>query len=180
MLSLIVAHDLDNAIGSSETNSIPWHLPPDLKYFRELTLFKPIIMGKNTFLSLQEPLDGRLNIVVTRKPRELFPFVNGELAFAYNRIPVLTCTSLERAIHLGNSISPDVMIVGGGRIYEEAIEQHDISIIYKTVVQMHSGGDVLFPELPSAEWEEYWTSRTQEHKGLKFYVSQLKKKKKPS
>lgn len=174
-LSIIVAHDLDNIIGSSKSNSIPWHLPPDLKYFRELTMYKPIIMGKNTFLSLKEPLEGRMNIVITRNPKEVFPFVNGELAFGYSRVPVITCTSLDRAIHLGGCLSREVMIVGGGQLYKEALAKHDISVIYKTVVMTNSGGDIEFPQLPADVWVEYLSSPVQEHKGLKFYVSQMKK-----
>jgi dihydrofolate reductase len=186
-LNLVVATDINNTIGSSRNNSIPWHLPPDLKYFRELTLRKPIIMGKNTFLSLKEPLPGRMNIVVTRNPKDVFPFVNGELAFGYNQVPIITCLDLNRAIELASSLAEEVMIVGGGQIYKEALEKHDISTIYKTTVMIDSGGDVKFPKLVINEpvlpetdvslgvWNEYWKSPMQEYKGLKFYVSQLKK-----
>ena len=64
MISLIVAHDKNRVIGYE--NGMPWHLPGDLKYFKEMTMGKPVIMGRKTFESIGRPLPGRRNIVITR------------------------------------------------------------------------------------------------------------------
>ena len=63
MISLIVAHDKNRVIGYK--GDMPWHLPDDLRYFKDMTIGKPVIMGRKTFESIDKPLKGRLNIVVT-------------------------------------------------------------------------------------------------------------------
>ena len=65
-LSLVVAMDINRVIGIN--GDLPWHLPTDLKYFRDITMGKPIIMGRKTHESIGRPLPGRKNIVVTRNP----------------------------------------------------------------------------------------------------------------
>lgn len=65
-LSLIVARASNGVIGKD--NQLPWHLPADLKYFKAVTMGKPIVMGRKTFQSIGRPLPGRQNIVVTRNP----------------------------------------------------------------------------------------------------------------
>ncbi len=124
----IVAHDLNLAIGGG--NDLLWHLPNDLKYFKEKTRGFPIIMGRKTFDSLGRPLPGRRNMVVTRQPNwsaegvEVFATVEDALA------------ALEGA---------DGFIVGGGEIYRLALPLVDV--LYVTLVHTEiSGADTWFPE----------------------------------
>ncbi len=124
----IVAHDLNLAIGGG--NDLLWHLPNDLKYFKEKTRGFPIIMGRKTFDSLGRPLPGRRNMVVTRQPNwsaegvEVFATVEDALA------------ALEGA---------DGFIVGGGEIYRIALPLVDV--LYVTLVHTEiSGADTWFPE----------------------------------
>ncbi len=124
----IVAHDLNLAIGGG--NDLLWHLPNDLKYFKEKTRGFPIIMGRKTFDSLGRPLPGRRNMVVTRQPDwsaegvEVFATVEDALA------------ALEGA---------DGFIVGGGEIYRIALPLVDV--LYVTLVHTEiSGADTWFPE----------------------------------
>jgi dihydrofolate reductase len=124
----IVAHDLNLAIGGG--NDLLWHLPNDLKYFKEKTRGFPIIMGRKTFDSLGRPLPGRRNMVVTRQPDwsaegvEVFATVEDALA------------ALEGA---------DGFIVGGGEIYRLALPLVDV--LYVTLVHTEiSGADTWFPE----------------------------------
>jgi dihydrofolate reductase len=181
-VSLVVAHDLDWHIGNSTSNSIPWHIPADLKYFRELTLHKPVIMGSNTFLSLGKPLDARLNIVITRSPDKIFPFVNGHLSYGYDRIPVVTVDTLAKAISVAHSVNDEAVVIGGGIIYERALADGLVDIVYETVVHIQSAGDITFPILSTEEPNQYgvWEKRIEygpyEHKGMKYSINQLYKK----
>jgi len=128
MLYAIVAHDLNRAIGGG--NDLLWHLPNDLKYFKEKTRGFPIIMGRKTFDSLGRPLPGRRNMVVTRQADwsaegvEVFATVEAAVA------------ALEGA---------DGFIVGGGEIYRLALPLVDV--LYATVVHTQiKGADTWFPE----------------------------------
>mgnify|MGYP002630685293 FL=1 len=128
MLYAIVAHDLNRAIGGG--NDLLWHLPNDLKYFKEKTRGFPIIMGRKTFDSLGRPLPGRRNMVVTRQTNwsaegvEVFATVEAAIA------------ALEGA---------DGFIVGGGEIYRLALPL--IDVLYATVVHTQiEEADTWFPE----------------------------------
>lgn len=126
--SVIVAIDLDGAIGRSDTNSIPWHLPSDLAFFKEQTLGKTIVMGSRTWESLPfKPLKGRRNVVLTRR-RGLLEGVDAQYS------------SLEDALEK----EQDVVVIGGASLYEECFK-YNPKTLYITVVHQRSKGDVKFP-----------------------------------
>ena len=128
MLYAIVAHDLNRAIGGG--NDLLWHLPNDLKFFKEKTRGFPIIMGRKTFDSLGRPLPGRRNMVVTRQVNWL---AEGVEVFATVEAAV---SALEGA---------DGFIVGGGEIYRQSLALVDM--LYATVVHTQiEGADTWFPE----------------------------------
>ena len=107
-VSIIVATDQNLAIGKE--NTIPWHLRNDLQHFKELTTGKTIIMGRNTFASLNyKKLPNRLSVVITSDPT---------IATKYE---VETHTSLAEALKAHEQES-EIMIIGGGKIYAEAID----------------------------------------------------------
>lgn len=140
MLSLIVAMSTNRVIGIN--NSLPWHLPNDLKYFKQATMGKPIVMGRNTFESIGKPLPGRRNIVISRNPD-------------YQPEGVDVVRSLDEAIRLGEDIclvdgQEEVMIIGGAQIYSLALERADR--LYITHVDAEIEGDAFFPEVT---WENY-------------------------
>lgn len=140
MLSLIVAMSTNRTIGIN--NSLPWHLPNDLKYFKQATMGKPIVMGRKTFESIGKPLPGRRNIVISRDPSYLAEGVD-------------VVTSLEDAISLGENIclvngQEEVMVIGGAQIYELALEKADR--LYITHVDANVEGDAFFPEV---DWPSY-------------------------
>ncbi|WCN12156.1 type 3 dihydrofolate reductase [Marinomonas mediterranea] len=140
MLSLIVAMSTNRVIGIN--NALPWHLPNDLKYFKQATMGKPIIMGRNTFESIGKPLPGRRNIVITRNP-------------GYKADGVDVVGSLDQAIQLGEDIClvnghEEVMIIGGSQIYDLALSRADR--LYITHVDAHVEGDAFFPEV---DWSGY-------------------------
>ena len=128
MLYAIVAHDHNLLIGGG--NNLLWHLPDDLKYFKERTRGFPIIMGRKTFDSLGRPLPGRRNMVVSRQANWS---VEGVEVFA-------TLDSALAALQ-----GSDVFIVGGGEIYRLALPL--IDVLYVTEVHATiEGGDTWFPE----------------------------------
>ncbi|MCE2817000.1 MAG: dihydrofolate reductase [Cryomorphaceae bacterium] len=127
MLYAIVAHDQNRLIGGG--NDLLWHLPNDLKYFKERTRGFPIIMGRKTFDSLGRPLPGRRNMVVTRQAD-------------WTAEGVEVFGSLEDALAALNGA--DAFIVGGGEIYRVALPSVDL--LYVTEVHAAiDGGDTWFP-----------------------------------
>ncbi|KEI70057.1 dihydrofolate reductase [Endozoicomonas elysicola] len=144
-LALIAAVADNNAIGIN--NKMPWYLPGDLRYFKAVTMGKPIIMGRKTFDSLKKPLPGRTNIVITR-----------DKDWHHDGVKVVHC--LADAIALAEDIAlingnEEVMVIGGEQIYRLAIEQADR--LYLTRVYQSFDGDAFFPEIAQQQWRE--TSR---------------------
>jgi len=141
-LSLIVALAENNTIGLD--NKMPWHLPKDLKYFKKVTLGKPIIMGRKTYDSLGRPLPGRTNIVITRNKD-------------YQPEGVKVVSTLAAAVELADNIAQsdgidEAMIIGGAQIYELALSQ--VSRMYLTQVHAEVEGDAFFPDYKFDEWNE--------------------------
>jgi dihydrofolate reductase len=142
-LSLIVAMADNRVIGRN--NQLPWYLPNDLKYFKRVTMAKPIIMGRKTFDSIGRPLPGRTNIVVTR---------NSE----YQAVGVKVVHSLAEALAIAESIAvieggDEVMVIGGAQLYEEALPHADK--LYLTKVHSDTvEGDALFPVLDWSQWQQ--------------------------
>ena len=127
MLYAIVAHDQNRLIGGG--NDLLWHLPNDLKYFKERTRGFPIIMGRKTFDSLGRPLPGRRNMVITRQAD-------------WTAEGVEVFGSLEDTLAALNGA--DAFIVGGGEIYRVALPSVDL--LYVTEVHAAiDGGDTWFP-----------------------------------
>ncbi|RCH56441.1 dihydrofolate reductase [Mucilaginibacter hurinus] len=135
IVNIIVATSSNNAIGKN--NQLLWHMPNDLKHFKEKTTGHTIIMGRKTFDSVGKPLPRRRNIVITRQ-----------------HITIEGCEvvhSLAGALDL--CIEEDeVFIVGGAEIYRQALDITDR--IYLTIIHEFFEGDTFFPELDNLEWKE--------------------------
>lgn len=136
MVSIIVAIGEGNRV-IGDRGKLPWHIPEDLKRFKELTLGHPIIMGRNTFLSIGRVLPGRTNIVLTDTP--------------WNDAPkeVIVVYSLEDALEKAQSApgGEEVFVIGGGMVYREALPFADR--LYLTLVRGNFSGDVFFPKYKS-------------------------------
>lgn len=136
MISLIVAASTNNAIGKN--NQLLWHLPKDLKFFKNTTWGMVVIMGRKTYESVNKPLPGRLNIVITK---------NAE----WKADPVRPVPSLDEAINLAKKESfKEIFIIGGGEIYKQAMPLADK--IYMTRVHTHLEADTFFPGIDEEEW----------------------------
>lgn len=133
IISLIAAMDRNRLIGSD--NGLPWHLPADFKHFKEVTLGKPVIMGRRTFKSIGRPLPGRKNIVISRS--------------GFESEGVISVASIDAAL-LEVSGAEEVMIIGGANIYGQMIDQ--AHRMYLTHVEASCSGDAWFPEFDDKIW----------------------------
>lgn len=136
IISIVVAIAENNAIGKE--NKLLWHLPADLRHFKEVTTGHTIIMGRKTYDSVGKPLPNRRNIVITRKSGLKIPGVE-------------VVHTLEEALVLCDE-DEEVFIGGGAEIYKMAMSLTDK--IYLTVVKGIFDADTFFPEIDPNNWEE--------------------------
>ena len=136
MISIIVAIGEGNRV-IGDKGKLPWNSPEDLKRFRETTAGHPIIMGKNTFLSIGRVLPGRTNIVLSDMP--------------WNDASdgVVVARSLENALEKARNApgNEEVFVIGGGMVYTQALLHADR--LYLTLIRAHFEGDAFFPEYES-------------------------------
>ena len=156
MISLIAAVARNNVIGKDKR--LPWHLPEDMRHFRETTRGKPVIMGRTTWESLPDafrPLPGRQNIVVSRNP-------------AYQVPGATLAGSLEEALRKAErSVKVDaVFVIGGADLYRQALPL--ASRLYLTEIAESIEGDVFFPEVLPQDWQEVSRKEQQGTSGLRF------------
>ena len=133
-VSIIVAAAANNIIGAD--GGLPWRLSEDLRRFKEVTMGKPMIMGRLTFESIGKALPGRRSIVITGQAD-------------YQAAGVDVVTTPEAALKLAGD-ADEVMIIGGGRVYEQFLPMTDR--IYLTRVHTEVDGDTLFPQIDEDEW----------------------------
>ena len=152
VIALVVAIGENGAIGRG--GDLPWKLSTDLKYFRKVTLRKPIIMGRRTFESFPRALDQRLNIVLSRDPAYLVP-------------GAIVVPSLDAALDIAQSAAQqagveEIMIVGGDDVFREVLPK--ASRIYLTEVHASPDADVWFT-FDRKQWREI--SRERHERGPK-------------
>lgn len=151
LITLILARADNGVIGAA--GGLPWHIPEDLRRFKQLTLGRPCIMGRRTWDSLpKKPLPGRTNIVVTRNP-------------SFTADGAVVVGSFEEALacaRKGNA--PEIMVIGGAAIFAAALPQ--AGRIYLTEVHATPEGDVRMPAFSSQDWRE--TSRQSDGSGHSY------------
>lgn len=135
-VSLVAAVARNGVIGRD--GELPWRLPADLRYFKALTLGKPVVMGRKTWESLGRPLPGRRNVVITR-----------QRGYAADGADVVS--SPEAALSLLDG-EAEVMIIGGEAIYRAFLDP--AARVYLTEVDADVEGDARFPDLDPSEWVE--------------------------
>jgi len=139
MISFVVAMDKNRVIGVN--GRIPWHLPDDMKWFRDVTMGKPVIMGRKTYESIPDrfrPLVGRQNIVVTRQRDYAAPGA------------AVVHTLDEALAAAGNA---DEIIIGGGAALYTALLPR-AKRLYLTLIDGELNGDAYFPAYDPAAWRE--------------------------
>ncbi len=152
--SIIVAHDLNLCIGKN--NDMPWHLSSDLKRFKEITMGNPIVMGKNTYLSLpKKPLPGRLNIVLSK-------------SLNLNQENLISYPSWE---NLSNKLQKDkeYFIIGGATIFKQALPL--ASKMHLTIIHNIFDCDIFLPDYNNIikNWQKIEHSDNYEENGLIFH-----------
>ncbi|KKB13030.1 diacylglycerol kinase [Devosia geojensis] len=140
-IAMIAAVAENGVIGAHQT--IPWRIPSDMAFFKRTTMGKPLVMGRKQFETVGKPLPGRANIVVTRQA-------------GYAPDGVIVMSGLDEAIAHARAIAArdgadEVMIVGGGEIYRQAISLADR--LYISHVALSPEGDVTFPVIEASEWK---------------------------
>jgi dihydrofolate reductase len=136
-ISFIVAVSENNVIGKN--NQLPWQIPRDMKYFKNVTWAMPVVMGRKTFEALGKPLNGRTNIVVTRNKD-------------WKKNGVQTVQSIDQAIVLAaKTDAKEIFIIGGAEIFQAAMPSADR--IYLTLVHENFEGDAFFPEIKQEDWK---------------------------
>ena len=135
-ISIIVAMAANGVIGRD--NQLPWHLPADLKHFKQTTMGKPILMGRKTWESIGRPLPGRTNIVITRDS-------------TYTAAGCEVVNSIDAAIAAAGE-QDEVMVIGGAELYRQILP--DTDTIYLTRIHEALAGDTRFPEIHNTEWHQ--------------------------
>ncbi len=135
---MIAALSRNRVIGRD--NALPWQLSEDLKYFKRVTMGKPILMGRKTFESIGRPLPGRTNIVLSRQP-------------GFKPEGVLLAADPQRALALAREEqAEELMVIGGEAVYREFLPLAER--LYLTEVQAEVEGDAWFPDIDPAYWRE--------------------------
>jgi dihydrofolate reductase len=147
VIALVVAIAENGAIGRG--GDLPWRLHSDMRYFRKITMGKPVIMGRRTFKSLPRVLDGRLNIVLTRDRG----FVAPDTVMAYSLEEGLAAAraSAER------TGADEIMVIGGEDVFREVLPQ--ARRIYLTEVHASPDADTWFPDFDKRGWHEVFRER---------------------
>ena len=138
-LHIIAAMTTLRVIGKE--GKLPWHLPEDMKLFRELTTGNTAIMGKNTWISIPEkfrPLPNRTNIIVSSTLEE--------------QSRAIVCKNIPDAINEAKKIGKDTYFIGGAGIYKESLALADV--LHISWVKENYEGDTLFPEINFSKWIE--------------------------
>jgi len=135
MISIIVAASANNVIGVR--GQLPWRLPDDLKRFKQLTMGKPIVMGRLTWESIGHALPGRQNIVLTRQAE-----------FTADGCDVVASPADALAVATN---AEEIMIIGGSQVYELFLPK--AARLYMTRVHAEIEGDAFFPEIDGNAWQ---------------------------
>ncbi|MFC3885081.1 dihydrofolate reductase [Bacillus songklensis] len=136
MISFLVAMDKNRVIGRD--NQLPWHLPADLKFFKEITMGHPVIMGRKTHESIGRPLPGRENIIITRNEH-------------YKAEGCTVLHSISAIKEIEEQRNEELFVIGGAQIFQHTFPIADR--LYITWIEEEFEGDTYFPEFDEHDWE---------------------------
>ena len=137
LISLVVAASENNVIGKN--NKLLWHLPNDMKFFKNTTWAMPVVMGRKTFDALGTPLTGRTNIVITRQKN-------------WSAKGAKVVKNMDEAMReAAHTDAKEAFVIGGGEIYKQSMAR--ARKIYLTRVHAILEGDTFFPEVNEMEWK---------------------------
>lgn len=134
-MAAVVAMSENRVIGKN--NQLPWHLPADLRHFKQVTLGHRILMGRKTYLSIGKPLPQRENIILTHDAH-------------FHAPGCVVVTDVDKILTMAKE--KDLFVIGGAEIFQLLMPY--ITRIYLTIVHHDFDGDVFFPALDMQEWEQ--------------------------
>ncbi len=156
MRIIIISAIARNGVIGKANGEMPWHVKEEFQHFKNTTLGSPIIMGRKTFETLGKPLKGRENLIVTR---------NEKFRVDFDSIKIFS--SLDESInYCRRNNSEKVFIIGGGEIYNQAIQFADEMIL--SFMKFEAEGEVKFPEIKSDVWRLVRTEDREEFEIKKF------------
>ena len=154
ILSMIMAMDKNGLIGAN--GGLPWHLPDELRYFKKVTMGRPLIMGRKTFDSIGKPLPGRINIVLTRQEN-------------WNHEGVIAVSNLEAALEVAEGYldkSLEAMVIGGASLCRETMPM--VEKLYLTVIDHEFSGDTWLDCFNENDWHELSSRNVDSREGLAY------------
>jgi len=137
-LTLVAALARNGIIGRD--NRLPWHLPADLRFFKQITMGKPLLMGRRTWESIGRPLPGRPMIILSHDR-------------SYRAVGGTVVHALSEALTAAGD-APEIMVIGGAVLFKQTLPQ--AQRMYLTQVEADVPGDTWFPDWNPAEWELVW------------------------
>lgn len=135
-ISAIVAMSENRVIGRN--NQLPWHLPADLRHFKQITMGHPIVMGRKTYASIGRALPGRRNVIISHNAN-----------FQAQGCEVFN--SIDDALFALKD-AKEIFVIGGAQLFEKILPS--VKRLYLTVIHADISGDVFFPVLDSSQWKE--------------------------
>lgn len=167
-INIIVAISNNNVIGKN--NTIPWYYPEDLKYFKICTTYHPLghknimVMGYNTWTSINKTFNDRLMIVLTTKQ-----IANQENVYFYNNI-MDALFGIDYLRNNSNTKYGDLFFIGGRKIYEHCMEYLEVDNIYLTKIDKEYEGDVYFPNIDSTKFYIDSIKKSNEYDEISYYI----------
>ncbi len=119
-------------------NTLPWRLPADLKHFKQITLGKPVLMGRKTYASIGRPLPDRINIIISSD--------------RHYQVPGCSVVDSIDAALTAAAGHEEIMVIGGAALYQQLLPRADR--LYLTLIDEDFNGDAWFPEINHAQWQE--------------------------
>jgi len=167
IISIIVAMSTNRGIGKN--NDLMWHLPEDMKFFKEKTFGHPVIMGRKNYESIPEkfrPFKNRLNIVISRQDN-------------YRAPDCILVQNIIKAIEVAQQDEQDeIFVIGGGQVYRESLELGKVDRMYITQVEaVFDEAEVFFPEFDESLWnrKELFRKEKDEKHQYSFVVYEYNK-----
>ena len=185
MFSIIVAIGKNNEIGKN--NKLLWHIPEDLKKFKEITLGKTVVMGRNTYESIGNPLPNRHNVVLSKNSKLFFnnrniktdscqkkniEKVQNSEKCKFNNLEIFD--NFSKVIEKYKNSDEEVFIIGGAQVYKKALESGIVEKLYISHIEFSDNeADTYFPEIDCSMWKKV---EENEYAGWKFCVYQKQQK----
>lgn len=157
MFSIIVAIGNNNEIGKN--NKLLWHIPEDLKKFKEITQGKTVIMGRNTYESIGKPLSNRHNVVLSKNLKLFSNNCNEKLEI---------CDDFSKIVENYKNSDDEVFIIGGAQIYKKALELGIVEKLYISHIDFSDNdADTYFPKIDCNIWKKV---EEEKYAGWKFCI----------